>query len=351
MALTHPRRNNGPAKGLHLKQIAELVDGEIVGNPDLLITGVAGIQDAREGDITFLAYPKYLPFLDRTQATAVITSKEITHSSKPLVRSANPSQAFNRLIHHFAPPKAMPPKGVHASSVVDPSAVLGAEVSIGPCAVIEAGVRVGDRSVIGAGVVLERESIIGADCHLHPNVTIGHGTLIGDRVVIHSGAVVGGDGFGFDTLGGTHARIPHIGIVVIEDEVEIGACVCIDRAKFDKTWIKKGVKIDNLVQIAHNVVVGENSMIISQSGISGSTELGRQVVLAGQVGVTGHIKIGDNVIVGATAGVTKSVPENTIVLGSPAKPIAEQKRIVALISRLPELFKDLLAIKKKLDIK
>jgi UDP-3-O-[3-hydroxymyristoyl] glucosamine N-acyltransferase len=203
--------------------------------------------------------------------------------------------------------------------------------------------------VIEAGTFVGPSCRIGRDVRVYPNVTIREETVIGDRVIVHSGTVIGADGFGYETVDGVHVKIPQTGSVLIEDDVEIGANVCIDRGRFQKTWIKKGAKIDNLVQIAHNVTVGENTLLISQSGISGSTELGKNVVLAGQAGLVGHITLGDNVIVGAGAGVTKSVPADTIVLGQPAKPISEQKRLFALINRLPELFREFAEMKKKFE--
>jgi UDP-3-O-[3-hydroxymyristoyl] glucosamine N-acyltransferase len=346
--MTPTRKNNGVPKSLSLDEIARLVDGEVVGDRHLTITGVAGIQEAKKGDITFLANAKYLPFLSKTAASAVITSREIESDGVTLIRTADPSKAFSLVIPHFAPPTPPRAPGVHASAVVSPKALVGKNIYIGPCVVIEEGASVGDGSVLEAGVYIGREASVGRECSLYPNVVLREYCSIGDRVIIHPGAVIGGDGFGFETTGDGHVKIPHTGTVVIEDDVEIGANACVDRGRFDKTWIKKGTKIDNLVQIAHNVVIGENSLVISQAGISGSTRLGKNVVLAGQCGIVGHIELGDGVVVGARAGVTKSVPAGTVVLGQPAKPIAEQKRLFALIARLPELFKEFAELKKKI---
>jgi UDP-3-O-[3-hydroxymyristoyl] glucosamine N-acyltransferase len=342
-----PRKNTEKSKRLTLKEIAELVEGEIVGDAQVAVTGVAGIREAKEGDITFLSNTKYLPFLSRTRASAVITSKEIKSAKKPLVRTSNPSLAFAKVIALFKPSEISKPPGIHPTAVVDPSARLGRGVSIGPQVVIEAGVTIGEGTVVEAHGFVGRASVIGSDVRIYPNVTLREETQIGNRVIIHSGTVIGSDGFGYETVDGVHVKIPQTGTVCIEDDVEIGANVCIDRGRFDKTWIKKGTKIDNLVQIAHNVVVGENSLLVSQAGISGSTVLGKNVVVAGQAGIVGHITLGDEVVVGAQAGVSKSVPDKTVVLGSPAKPIEEQKKIFALIARLPELFKELSEMKKK----
>ena len=345
-----PTRNksNETPKRLKLKEIAELVGGEIVGDSAITITGVAGIREAKKGDITFLANLKYLPFLEDSDASAVITSNEVVSKTKPLVHTSNPSQAFTKVISVFRPFQASRPVGIHPAAVIAKDAFLGTGVSIGPGAVLEEGVRIGDRTLIEANAFIGAGSRIGRDVRIYPNVTIREESQIGDRVIIHSGTVIGSDGFGYDTQEGRHLKIPHTGIVVIEDDVEIGANVCVDRGRFEKTWIQKGSKIDNLVQIAHNVVIGENCLVVSQAGISGSTHIGKSVVIAGQAGIVGHVELGDRTVVGAGAGVTKSVPADSVVLGSPAKPIAEQKKIFALVARLPELFKEFSELKRKI---
>lgn len=333
---------------MRLKEIAELVDGELVGDASIVITGVAGIKEAKEGDITFLAHSRYLSFLEETAASAVITSKEISSAKKPLIRTPNPSQAFSKVVSSFIPPRFSQIAGIHPTAVVHESAVLGRAVSVGPYAVVEKGSRIGDRSILQAHAFIGEDCRIGSDTWIYPQVTLYPGTQVGNRVLIHGGAVIGSDGFGYDTVDGRHHKIPHVGFVLIEDDVEIGSNVSIDRGRFDKTWIKRGSKIDNLVQIGHNVVIGEDCLVVSQAGISGSTELGRSVVVAGQAGVVGHITLGDGAVVGAGTGVTKSVPPHTVVLGNPAKPMREGKRILALVSRLPELFKEVGEMKKKL---
>ena len=323
------QRKNSEQKVLTLQEIARLVDGELLGDGQGVITGVAGIQEAKAGEITFLSNAKYLPFLEKTQASAVITSKEIVFSSKFLIRVSNPSQAVNKVISFFHPARPELSMGIHPTAVVDPTVCLGKRV------------------FIGAHVFIGADCHLGEDVWIYPNVTVYSGARIGNRVIIHSGTVIGSDGFGYETVEGEHLKIPHTGNVVIEDDVEIGANVCVDRGRLQKTWIQRGTKIDNLVQIAHNVVIGPNCLIVSQAGISGSTELGKNVIIAGQAGIVGHIKIGDEAIVGAGAGVTKSVPDKTVVLGGPARPIQEQKKIFALIARLPELFNELSEIKKR----
>lgn len=343
------RKNNDVSKGIKLQQIADLIGGELVGERDITITGIAGIEEAEKGDITVLSDSKYLPFLRQTRASAVITSPEILSEDKPLIRTVNPSRAFNKVVSLFMTPShLLKPPGVHTTAVIGKNVSLAEGVFVGPHAVIEDGSSVGARTIIDANTFIGRNTRIGNDTIIYPNVTIREQTEIGDRVIIHSGTVIGSDGFGYESAGEGHLKIPQIGSVHIEDDVEIGANVCIDRGRFKKTWIKKGAKIDNLVQIAHNVVVGPNCLIVSQAGVSGSTELGKNVVIAGQAGIVGHITLGDKTVVGAGAGVTKSWPAGSVVLGSPAKPIAEQKRIFALISRLPELFKEIAQLKKKL---
>ncbi len=333
-----------------LKEIASAINGKIIGDENTVITGISGIKEAQKGDITFLANPKYKSFIDTTHASAIIASKDITSSAKTIVQTENPSLAFTKVITMFTPSCETHPSGTSEKALVDKSAKVSQGVAIGPYSVIDKG------AIIAEGVIIYPNCYIGKDVKIdkntliYPNVIIREGTIIGRNVIIHSGTVIGSDGFGYVEVEGEHRKIPQTGIVVIEDDVEIGANVVIDRARFGKTIIGEGTKIDNLVQIAHNVKIGPNSIIISQTGISGSTSIGKNAILAGQVGLVGHIELGDNVIVGAQAGVTKSVPSNTILLGSPAKPIAEQKKIFACISRLPELFDTIRKIKKKLGI-
>jgi UDP-3-O-[3-hydroxymyristoyl] glucosamine N-acyltransferase len=332
-----------------LKDIALLIGGEIVGEENTDISSVNGIREAQEGDITFLANPLYRPLINTTKASAIITSQDISSAPKPIIRTEDPSAAFTKVIALFRgnPTQDVSP-GIHGSAVIGKGVRIGKNPSIGALAVIDDNAEIGDNAVIYPHVYIGRNVRIGNDTKLYPSVTVREDCIIGNRVIVHSNSVIGSDGFGYIKVKGAYQKIPQTGIVYIDDDVEIGSNVSIDRARFDKTVIGKGTKVDNLVQIAHNVSVGDNTIIVSQSGISGSSRIGNDVILAGQAGIVGHIEIGDNVIVGAQAGVTKSVPAGTVVLGSPANDISAQKRIFACLHKLPELFKTVKQIKDKI---
>jgi UDP-3-O-[3-hydroxymyristoyl] glucosamine N-acyltransferase len=332
-----------------LKDIASFIEGELVGEAGIVITGICGIKEAREGDITFLANPKYLPFIEKTRASAIITSRDIQSAPKPIIRTENPSLAFTKLVLLFSSSEVRHPQGIHPSVILGTCVTLGKDVAIGPYAVIEDNVCIGDNTVIYGGSYIGHHTQIGKDTLLYPNVSIRESVSIGDRVVIHSGTVIGSDGFGFATVDGVHHRIPQLGSVVIEDDVNIGCNVTIDRARFDKTVIGKGTQIDNLVQIAHNVAIGENSIVVSQVGISGSTTIGKNVTLAGQAGLVGHITVGDGAIVAAQAGVTKSVPAGGFVSGYPAKPHDTAKKVNACVQNLPKLYDIVSQLKEKIE--
>lgn len=332
-----------------LKEIAKLIGGKVVGDGDTLITGVCGIKEAKVGDITFVANSKYLYLLESTQASAVITDLDVKSSAKPIVRTENPSLAFAKLASVLSPVSFKQPKGISPKAVIAKGVRLGPGVAIQAFVVIEEGASIGDGSLIYAGCYIGRNVRIGNDVVIYPNVSIREKVEIGHRVIIHSGTVIGSDGFGFVTVKGVHHKIPQVGTVVIEDDVEIGANVTIDRARFGKTVVGKGTKIDNLVQIAHNVEMGQNCILVAQAGISGSTKLGNHVVLAGQSGIVGHITLGDGVSVGAQSGVSKSVPPHTAVWGYPAKALAKAKRVNAALQRLPELYKVVEQLRQRLE--
>jgi UDP-3-O-[3-hydroxymyristoyl] glucosamine N-acyltransferase len=325
-----------------------LVGGTVVGNPAVRVTGICGIREAGPGQLTFMADARYAHLLKSTRASAVITSRDVRSAPIPMIQTKNPSLAFAKLASYVYPERERHFEGVHPKAWIAKTARLGKGVSVHAFAVVDEAARIGDRTVICPGCYVGRTARIGNDCVIYPNVSIRERVEIGHRVIIHSGTVVGSDGFGFATVKGIHHKIPQIGTVVIEDDVELGANVTIDRARFGKTVIGRGTKLDNLVQVAHNVEIGPNCIMVAQSGISGSTRLGSHVVLAGQVGVVGHITLGDNVMVGAQSGVTKSIPGNTQVWGYPAKPLARAKRINAAVQRLPELHQRVDALRKQL---
>lgn len=324
---------------MKLSKIVEKLGGALEGDGDIEITSVAGLGEAGTGDISFLANPKYATQVATTKASAVIVPGDWDRPAKcALVRVENSDQVFAQAAELFfeAPPR--PAAGVHPSAVVDASAKLGKGVSIGANSTVEAGVVIGANTVVSANCYIGYKTVIGENTFLYPLVSTREFTEIGDRVIIHNGTVVGSDGFGYAVQAdGSRTKIPQIGKVVIEDDVEIGANVAIDRARFGKTRIGRGTKIDNLVQIAHNVVIGEHSVMCGQSGISGSTTIGSRVILAGQAGLAGHLHVGDGAIVGAQAGVMKDVAEKDFVIGSPAMPHLQFKKMVANTILLPKL--------------
>lgn len=331
-----------------LTEIAAIVDGEIVGDEKTVVTGICGIKEAQKGDLTFIANSRYLSLMNHTKASAIITSRDVKPASKPIIRTENPSIAFAKMVSLMAPNEVKKPKGIHPTAVIGEKVRIGRNVAIQAYVVIEDNVEIKDDTILYAGAYVGHHAKIGKNCKIYPYVIIRERVEIKDRVIIHGGTVIGSDGFGFSTVKGVHQRIPQIGTVVIEDDVEIGANVTIDRARFEKTIIKKGTKIDNLVQIAHNVIIGEHSIIVSQSGISGSAVIGNNVILAGQAGVIGHVTVGDNVVIAARAGVTKSIPPNVCVSGYPAKPHTVAKRINACVQALPELYKKVRALEEEI---
>ena len=321
-------------------EIARLINGIVEGNGSLNVTGLAGLEEAVSGDLAFLSNPRYAAAVARTQASAVIVSEDWSGSCPcAVIRVKNPDRAFASLAAVMSPPAPKMEPGIHRTAIVAPGVELGKDVGVGPYCVLDAGVKVGDRTQLSAACYVGHGTLIGNDCRLYPHVTLRERTKIGDRVIIHNGAVVGSDGFGYARVGERWEKIPQVGIVEIGDDVEIGANVTVDRARFGKTVIANGVKIDNLVQVAHNVRIGENTAIAAQTGISGSTTVGRNVQLGGQAGLAGHLKVGDGSIVGAQAGVTKDVPPATFVSGYPAMPHDKAKETHAHLMRLPHLKK------------
>ncbi len=333
---------------LRLSEVATLVGGTCVGDADPWITGVAGIPDATDGDLTFLAQRRYRVALRHCRAAAVLVDPDES-VDRPAVRVENPALAFAIMLHRFATAARKNwPRGIHPTASVEDSVELGQDVAVGAHVVLQSGVRVGARTTLLPGTVVLRNARLGADCLVYPNVTIYDGTEIGDRVVLHGGVVIGSDGFGYVREDDTLHKVPHLGHVVIEDDVEIGANSCIDRATTGTTRVRRGTKIDNLVQIAHNVKIGESSLLCAQVGVSGSTELGSNVKIAGQVGIVGHIVIGDGAVIGAQRGVPKSVPAHSAVSGYPALPHTRELRQQAALARLPDLLDTVRELEQRL---
>ena len=330
-----------------LAELADLVGGSVVGDRDTAISGVSGIREAKAGEITFVANPKYAAEIAETKASAVIVGREVDEARIPgalaTLRVDDPYLTFVDVLEVFAVRKRRSQIGVHPSAVVGEQVQLGDGVSVQAHAVIGDRVTIGDGAVVGPMVYIGDDTRIGADCLLYPNVTIREEITIGDRVIVHSGAVIGSDGFGFAKVRDGHRKIPQIGTVIVEDDVEIGANATVDRATMTDgaTVIGRGTKIDNLVQVAHNVRIGESCLIVSLVGLGGSTELGSNVTLAGQAGTAGHLRIGANTTVAAKAGVTKDVPPNVFYSGFPATDHQTDLKQQAAARRMPDILQEI----------
>ncbi|HET7292352.1 MAG TPA: UDP-3-O-(3-hydroxymyristoyl)glucosamine N-acyltransferase [Vicinamibacteria bacterium] len=333
---------------MNLREIAERLGCTLRGDGAVEIRQVAGIESAGPGDLTFVANPKYAAHLAGSRASAVIVHPE-TPSAIPALLTSNPYLAFARavaLLH----PEARPAAGVDPSARVDPTAILGHGVHVGALAVIGPGARIGARTVIHPHVVVYPDVRIGVDCRLHSAVQVREGCRLGDRVVVQNGAVIGSDGFGFARDdAGRYEKIPQRGIVVIEDDVEVGALTAIDRAALAETRIARGTKIDNLVQVGHSVTIGEDTVLAGQVGIAGSSHIGSRVTLAGQVGVAGHLKIGDGAVATAQTGIPGDVPSGAVVSGYPAIDNRAWLKASALFAKLPELLKRVRQLERKLE--
>jgi UDP-3-O-[3-hydroxymyristoyl] glucosamine N-acyltransferase len=330
-----------------LGELAALLGGKLQGPPDLLIQGLASLEGATPRDITFIAHNRYARRAAHSRAAAFVVGPDQAGLARPLIIVGQPYLAYARLAAHFAPDRNVRP-GVSPQAVVGREVQLGREVAVAPLVYIGDGVRLGDRVTVMPGCVLGDQVAIGADSFLHPNVTILDRCTLGERVIIHSGTVIGADGFGFVPGAEGHEKIPQLGTVVIEDDVEIGANCAIDRGALDETRVGRGVKIDNLVHLAHNVIVGDHSLLVAQVGVAGSTKLGKRVTLAGQVGLVGHIELGDGVTVGSQSGVNHSVPPGQTVSGYPARPHKEWIRLMGHLPKLPEMYKRLKELERRL---
>ena len=331
-----------------LGQLAEALGATLEGDAGRVVRGVAPLESAGPDDVSFLTDGRYRAAAQTSRAGAFVAGAGVTGLPAPVLRVAAPQQAMIDLLLLFNP---APPlvAGVHPTAIVAADARIDATAAVGPLAVIEAGARIGARARVGALSYVGAGVEIGEECVLSPHVTLLTGTRLGRRVLVHPGAVIGADGFGFAFDGARHRKIPQTGGVVVEDDVEIGANCAIDRATFGNTIVRRGTKIDNLVQLGHNVEVGEHSILVAQVGVSGSSRLGRGVVLAGQVGVADHVCVGDGALVGAQAGVAGDLDAGGRYLGSPARPILEAKRIFAAESRLPELLQRVRALERAVE--
>jgi UDP-3-O-[3-hydroxymyristoyl] glucosamine N-acyltransferase len=341
-----------------IQEIAEWLKGEILGGDSRIaqeILNVAKIEEAAQGTITFLANPKYEKYLENTQASAVLVSRKLDtrkyehRSSLVFIKVDDPYVAFLQVLKHFTPKIELFNSGIHPTAFIASNAQIGENVSLGPNVVVGEQAVIGRGTKVGAGCVVGNYTHIGEDCTFYPNVVVYHQCQIGNRVNLHSGVVVGSDGFGFAPQSdGSYEKIPQLGIVVIEDDVEIGANTTIDRATIGETRICRGVKLDNLIQIAHNVVVGENTVIAAQTGISGSTKIGKNCQIAGQVGIAGHIHIADRTVILAQSGVPNNIEEpGKTLFGYPADDARKAQRAYIGLKMLPDTIREIAALQKK----
>jgi UDP-3-O-[3-hydroxymyristoyl] glucosamine N-acyltransferase len=323
---------------MKLKELAKILGAEVSGPEEVDITGAAGLLDAGEGQMTFVAGSQYLKDLAKSHASAALVPLDTPAMHLPLVRVKNPRLAFARVLELFYV-KPYQAAGISDRAVIGRNVIMGSELSLHPCAVIAEGARIGDRVTLYPGVYVGSGSIVDDDSVIYPNVSIGEKVTIGKRVIVHAGTEIGSDGFGFVTEGGRHFKIPQVGGVIIEDDVEIGGNCSIDRATLGNTVIKRGTKIDNQVHVAHNVTIGEHCLLAGQSGIAGSSSLGNYVVLGGQAGVSDHTSVGTGVMAGGKAVITKDVEPGQIIAGFNAMPIRNWLKVQAVLPKLPELKK------------
>jgi len=335
-------------RSFSLKELAEKLGGSFIGDPQTPLRGIAPLASAREGDLTFVTHSRYASFAQSTAASAILCEKEMPGVKKAYLLVPNPYLVLAKAISLFHPSPLHEPgiragAQVHPSSRVDPSAAIYSGVTI------SAGSQVGARSVLFPGVFLGDDTVVGADCLIYPNVTIRENCRIGDRVILQPGVVVGSDGFGFAKDKEKYVKIPQMGNVVIEDDVELGANVCVDRAVLGTTRIGEGTKLDNLIQVGHNVVIGRHGVIAAQTGIAGSTTVGDFTMMGGQVGLAGHLEIGDGVTLATRTGVMEDIPEKGLYWGSPSAPMAEEMKNVAAYRQLPALMKRIRQLEKAIE--
>jgi UDP-3-O-[3-hydroxymyristoyl] glucosamine N-acyltransferase len=332
-------------------EIAEKLQGQVIGDGSTLLTGFAPASNAKPGDLTFAENQEYFAAADQSAASAILVAgDDFQTAKKTLIKVPNARVAFARVLPLFFPEPSFAP-GIHPSAVVDTTASVDPTAYVGPNCFVGAGAKVGARCVLERLVSIGENAVIGADTRIFPNVTIYQGCQIGERVRIHAGTVVGSDGFGYVFDQGQHRKVPQVGIVILGDEVELGANVTIDRGALGPTIIGKGTKIDNLVQIGHNVIIGEHCIIISQTGIAGSNKLGNYVTVAGQVGLAGHLKIGDRVTITAQSGVMHDIPAGEKWMGTPAQSDKQAKRQLLALQQLPELIRRVKELERQLKKK
>lgn len=331
-------------------EIANITQGKLIGNNDHMITGVAPLIDASQTDLSYISEKKYFKLLVNSKAGVILAKNGETISNRNAIFVDDPQFAFLKILELISQEKEKKQSYIHPSATLSPKAIIGKNVTIQAQCVIEDDVIIEDETFIGALSFIGEKTKIGKNCKIYPHVTIRENSHIGNRVIIHSGTVIGSDGFGYAFKDLVHHKIPQIGMVQIDDDVEIGSNVSIDRATMGKTWIGQGTKIDNLVQIAHNVQIGPGCIIVAQVGIAGSARLGKFVTLAGQSAVNGHIEIGDRVIAAAQSGIPNNLEAGAIVFGTPARPIQIEKRIQVIISKLPKIYDDFKKIKKLLKL-
>jgi UDP-3-O-[3-hydroxymyristoyl] glucosamine N-acyltransferase len=335
-----------------LGEIAALVQGQLTGDESLLIRGVNDLSRAEGDQLSFLGNPRYIKQAYQSKAGAILVPTQATGAfSSALIRVPNPSVAFAQIAALFTPPPLTWAPGIHPSAVIAESARIGEKVCIGPHVTVEPDAVIAEGVHLGAGCYIGHECHVGEGSFFYPNVTVRERCQIGKRVILHAGVVIGSDGFGYEFQQGRYEKVPQTGYVQLDDDVEVGANSTIDRGRFDKTWIKQGTKIDNLVIVAHNVVVGEHSILVAQAGIAGSATLGNYNTVGGQAAIVGHVKIADKVSITGWTAVTKDIKEPGVYRGGPAKPMRESMEIEALTQRLPELYDRLKALEKAASLK
>jgi UDP-3-O-[3-hydroxymyristoyl] glucosamine N-acyltransferase len=336
--------------GMTIKEIVSEIGGVVEGDTSIEIKSLASLSDAGIGDISFLANPRYSSAVSSSKASAVIVNNDWQGDfSGTVIRVKDADAAFSEVASLLIPPSVRPVAGIHSTAVVADDVKLGEAVSIGPNVVIECGTKIGDRTIIGAGCYIGQDTTIGVDGLIYPNVSIRERVTIGDRIIIQLGAVIGSDGFGYTREGLKWVKIPQVGIVEIGDDVEIGANTTIDRARFGKTVIENGVKLDNHVQVAHNVRIGENAALVSFVALAGSSTVGANVQMAGHSGIAGHVHVGDFSVLAGYTGATKNVPEKAVVVGYPARQFSAGRKEQAALARLPKLLKRVSELERELE--